>query len=235
MIKRFFAIKFHQNFVFDFIFFKRIFLELEKQNNNLVQRQTLNNFFSAYFNAYLNYNHSNFYDAYKFISVTIPGLTTNLNSIKGFLNDYPEGKIFVLIRDPFLWWNSARKHTKRLEKYGLSRYEKSLENTKLACHEYKNNVFALSFDNLVKDTDNSMRKLLRCAGLEFNKISLYPSNFPYYAMDNSTFGPKKTKTILKEKLDRDLDLPEVDQNFIQKNIYPLYQEVLQGHTINFIE
>lgn len=232
MVKHFLNINHHQDFIFDFAFFKKIFLQLERENKNFDQRHTLNNFFIAYFNAYLNCNHSNFYNGYKYIAVTIPGLTIIKDSIEAFFKDYPDGKLCVLIRDPFLWWNSARNHSRRLKKFGLDRYQKTLTNTKWACNEYKNHVFAVSFDHLIKNTEKSMASILEHAGLEFNKVATYPSNFPNYAIDNSTFGHKKTKSVLKEKIKRELNIPEEDISHIKANIYPLYEEVLENCTIN---
>jgi len=92
----------HDNFIFDFNFFRKIFIELEKKNEKFNQRSTLNNFFTAYFNAYVNCNHSNFYDNYKYIAAPVPGITIMKNSIEGYTIDYPDGKIFVLIREPFM-------------------------------------------------------------------------------------------------------------------------------------
>lgn len=232
MAKHFLNINSHQDFIFDFAFFKKIFLQLEKKNKNFNQRITLNNFFTAYFNAFLNCNHSNFYNGYKYVAVTVPGLTIFKDSIEGFFKDYPNGKLLVVIRDPFLWWNSARNHTKRLKKFGLERYQKTLTNTKWACDEYKNKVFAVSFDHLIKNTEKSMSSILQCTDLEFNAIATYPSNFPNYAIDNSTFGHKKTKSVLKEKIKRELNIPEADKSQIKSNIYPLYEEILESYTIN---
>jgi len=222
----------HDNFVFDFILFRKIFLQLEKKNEKFDQRTTLNNFFTAYFNAYLNCNHSNFYDKYKYIAAPVPGITIIKKSIEDFFRDYPDGKIFILIREPFIWWNSARNHTKNLKNNGLDRYEKTLTNTIWARDKYKNNVFAISFDHLIKNTEQSVDSILRHADLEFNEIATYPSKFPAYANDNSTFGHKKTKAILKDKIKRAVDIPEEDRLHIKTRIYPLYEKVLESCTIN---
>lgn len=233
MSKHFLNINAHQNFIFDFSYFKKLFIKLEKKNNHLKPRTTLDNFFTAYFNAYLNCNHSNFYNEYKYIVATIPGLTIFKTSIENFFEDYPDGKIFVLIREPYIWWNSAQNHTKKLNKFGLERYEKTLLNTKWACNEYNNNVFSVSFDHLVANTGKSMQAVLNCADIDFNEIATYPSKFPNYANDNSTFGHKKTKSVLKEKIKRELKVSKEDRLYIKSNIFPLYEEVLEEHTINF--
>ena len=232
MMRHFLDINDHENFVFDFSFFKKIFFALEKENCEFNQRETLNNFFTAYFNAYLNCNHSNFHDEYKYIVVTIPGLSIREESIRNFFKDYPDGKLFVSLRDPYLWWNSARKHTKQLNEHGLMRYQKTLENTKWACDEYANRFFAVSFDHLIKDTKKSIQSILKLAELDFAETSNYPSNFPHYANDNSTFGHKKTRSVLKEKIKRAVNIPEEDLLHIKTNIYPLYAQVIEGCAIN---
>jgi hypothetical protein len=232
MVKHFLDINRHDNFIFDFSYFKKIFLQLEKQNIELNQRTTLNNLFTAYFAAYLNCNHSNFFDEYKYIVAPIPGLTIYRKSIAGFFRDFPDGKIFVSIRDPYLWWNSARNHSERQKRHGLERYLNTIENTIWAVSEYKRKIFAVSFDHLIQDTEQSIRSILACANLEFSLVCSYPSNFPHYAIDNSTFGHKKTKSILKDKIKRELKIPEAEMQRIKKNIFPRYEELMKHHAIN---
>jgi hypothetical protein len=232
MIKHFLNLKDHQNFVFDFSFFQKTFLTLEKENSRFNQRKTLDNFFTAYFNAYLNCNHSNFFDEYKYIVATIPGLSIREESIRDFFKDYPDGKLFVSLRDPYVWWNSARKHTKKLNEHGLLRYQKTLENTKWACGEYENRFFPVSFDHLIQNTESSIQSILKHAELDAAETSMFPSNFPHYATDNSTFGHKKTKSVLKEKIKRTLNISEEDKLYIKENIYPLYADVIENYSIN---
>ena len=232
LAKKFLAINAYNNFVFDFAFFKSLFLRLEKNNSSGRQRDTLNNFFTAYFNAYLNCNHSSFYDRYKFIVASVPGLTLFNESISGFFKDYPDGKVLVMIREPLQWWNSARHHSKNLREKGLERYKTSLQNTFEACNQYPKNVFVVSFDNLIKNTETSVKLILECSGLEFNKISTYPSNFPYYGKDNSTFGHKNTNKVLTDKLNRKPDIPHSDQLYINDHLYPNYLDIMKKHVIN---
>jgi hypothetical protein len=232
LAKKFLAINAYDNFVFDFSFFKRLFLKLEKNNSSGRQRDTLDNFFTAYFNAYLNCNHSNFYDRYKFIVASVPGLTLFNESISGFVRDYPDGKLLVMIREPLLWWNSARHHSINLKEKGLERYKTSLKNTIDACSQYPQNVFAVSFDNLVKNTEKSVKLILERFGLEFSNISTYPSNFPYYGKDNSTFGHKKTNKVLTDKLNRKPDIPNSDRLYVDGQLYPNYMEIMKKHVIN---
>ena len=213
--------KAYEDFIFDFRFFRKIFLALEEKNINLDQRTTLNNFFTAYFNAYLNCNHSSFYDQYKYIVAPVPGLIIFKTSIEKFFKDYPDGKIFILIRDPLIWWNSARNHTKNLKNNGLERYKKTLAHTIWASDQFKDRVFAVSFDQLIKNSEKSARK-----------IATYPSRFPFYANDNSTFGHKPTNKVLKDKVKRTVRIPEKESSYIEAHIFPLYKKVIENHIIN---
>jgi hypothetical protein len=232
MVKHFLSFNRHENFFFDFKYFKKVFLEAEKQNKYLNQRESLNNFFTAYYAAYLNCNHSNFFDEYRYIAVPIPGLPIYKESISRFFADYPDGKIIVSIREPYFWWNSARNHSERQRKYGLERYQRILQNSIQACQTYKDQYFILSFDNLVKDTKNSVKSILSSIFIDDNPISYYPSNFPNYAIDNSTFGHKETKSVIKEKVKRELTISDDDRRHIAKNIFPIYDEVLNQYAIN---
>ncbi len=232
MVKHFLDISRHENFVFDFAHFKRVFLKTEKDNSEANQRRTLDNFFTAYFAAYLNCNHSNFFDAYKYIVAPIPGLTIYRKSLEAFFSDYPDGKIFVSIREPYMWWNSARNHSERQKKYGLKRYKSTIDNTIWACREYGEKLYPFSFDHLIKDTEKSIKSILACAHLEATAVTSYPSNFPHYAIDNSTFGHSKTKTVLKEKVKRELRIPEDEKLHIKQNILPAYENIIGTYAIN---
>ncbi len=232
LAKKFLAVNDYNNFVFDFAFFKRLFLKLEKNNLNGKQRVTLNNFFTAYFNAYLNCNHSNFYDCYQFIAASIPGLTLFNKSISGFLKDYQDGILLVMVREPFFWWNSARHHSNILKKEGLKRYQTSLKNTVWACRQYPTNVCVVSFDNLIKSTEESIKVIFEQINLEFSHISTFPSNFPLYGKDNSTFGHNVTNKIQTSKLNRKLDIPDFDKQYIDAHIYPNYKDIMKKYVVN---
>jgi hypothetical protein len=232
LAQKFLNINSHENFLFDFARFKKVFLMLEKNIKNINQREILNHFFTAYFNAYLNCNHSNYYDKYKYIVASIPGLTLFENSINSFVKDYPDGKVLVMIRDPLIWWNSARRHSDNLKNKGLKRYEASLNNTINICDKYPRNIFVVSYDQLIKNSEDSIKLILNNLQLELSDVTNIPSNFPYYGMDNSTYGHKKTNKIIKNKVNRKIDIAKDEEQYIIKYIYPIYEKVLNDLSIN---
>ena len=228
---KFLSRKSNYDFIFDFSFFKKTFLNLEKYNIANTQRVTLDNFFTSYFNAYLNCNHSNFFDQYQFISASIPGLTLYQDSLNKFIRDYPDGKILVMIREPLIWWNSARRHSKSLKTKGIERYSASLNNSLWAIKRYPHNVFIVSFDQLVMDTKQSVDSFLSHLGIDFSEVAMYPSNFPFYGKDNSTYGHKSTKVVIKDKINRTVNIPKKEEEQINRSIYPDYK-IAMDHAIN---
>jgi hypothetical protein len=234
LAQKFLNVNSHENFMFDFARFKKIFLLLDENNNNGNQREILNHFFTAYFNAYLNCNHSNYYDKYKYIVASIPGLTLFESSIDNFVKDYPDGKIIVMVRDPLIWWNSARRHSDNLKIKGLKRYELSLNNTMELYDRHPDKIIVVSYDQLIKNSEESIKLILNSLQLESSEIAHMPSNFPYYGMDNSTYGHKKTNKIIKDKVNRKIDISKDEEQFIIKNIYPNYENVLNNLSVNKI-
>ena len=140
----------------------------------------------------------------------------------------------MIVREPLLWWNSARHHSKSIREKGLERYQTSLKNTLNACRQYPKNVLVASFDNLIKNTEESIKLILNSAGLKFNQTAIYPSNFPLYGKDNSTFGHKKTDKVQKNKLDRQPNIPHSDKLYIDDYLYPNYLDILKNHVVNQI-
>jgi hypothetical protein len=179
----------------------------------------------------LNCNHSNFFDQYQFISASIPGLTLYQDSLNKFIRDYPDGKILVMIREPLIWWNSARRHSKSLKTKGIERYSASLNNSLWAIKRYPHNVFIVSFDQLVMDTKQSVDSILSHLGIDFSEVAMYPSNFPFYGKDNSTYGHKSTKVVIKDKINRTVNIPKKEEEQINRSIYPDYK-IAMDHAIN---
>ena len=218
------------NFLFDFRLFKRNFLKLDE--NSLSQRETLNAFFTAYFSAYLNYNYNNFFENYKFIHASIPGLTRYKKSVKAFFDDYPDGFLLAMIRNPFQWYNSAKRHSKEFAEKGLKLYEENLKNCLWGASEYQGKFIIVSFEDLLSDVEGSMKVVCAIVGIEFYDVVTYPSNFPFGGVDNSTFGKTPTNKVITEKLKRKVDLSAEESDYINRNIIHLYDKLREKEAVN---
>ena len=141
-------------------------------------------------------------------------------------------------------WNSGKhwmqlvstgpKKTKNLKKNGLARFERTLENILWAKDKYSNQFFTVSFDKLIENTEETVRAILAKAELQYDEVANYPSKFPNYANDNSTFGHQKTKSVKQEKVKRKIDIPADERLHIQSKILPMYEKVCETCTINWI-
>jgi hypothetical protein len=218
------------NFLFDFALFKKNFLKLDK--NSSKQRETLDAFFTGYFSAYLNYNYNNLFENYKFIHASIPGLTRYKESVKAFFNDYPNGFLLVMIRNPFQWYNSAKHHSKEFAEKGLALYEDHLKNCLWCASKYERKFIIVSFEDLIEDVEGSMKIVCSLIGIEFCDVVTYPSNFPYSGIDNSTFGKSPTNKVIKEKLKRKIELTDDESDYITRKIIHLYDKLMANKAVN---
>jgi hypothetical protein len=214
-----------RNFLFDFTIFKRNFYKLDKNSDR--QRDTLNSFFTSYFSAYLNHSYNNLFENYKFIHASIPGLTRHKESVTAFFDDYPDGFLLVMIRNPFQWYNSAKHHSKEFAENGLKLYESHLTNCLSCASEYVGKFIIISFEDLLADVEGTMKVICEMIGIEFCDVLTYPSNFPYGGIDNSTFGKNPTSKVIAEKLKRKIDLSDAESDYISRNLIHLYDKLME--------
>jgi hypothetical protein len=220
----------HNTFLFDFFFFKKKFIDLDKGSTK--QRDCLNAFFSAYFAAYINYNHNNYFHDYKFIAASVPSLTIYHKSVDGFFEDYPDGILINMIREPAQWYNSAKHHNKRFKESGLKIYENHLNNCIICASKYKHRFLIVSFEKLLRNVDITMKKICSEINIDHCDTLNVPSNFPYKGIDNSSFGRTATTDVIVNKLDRKVDLTSEESSFIDANLRPPYEKLIKNYTIN---
>jgi hypothetical protein len=87
----------------------KIFHESVSQTQITSQRDILNCYFTAYFNAWLD-NQNLYVGGKKYVVSFTPRLSIYPESIGGFFGDYPDGKFISIVRNPKDWFVSARKH-----------------------------------------------------------------------------------------------------------------------------
>jgi hypothetical protein len=69
-------------------------------------RRLLDHFFTAYFNAWLNYQGN--LEQKRWITAFAPRLANQEANVAGFFDSYPNGRLIQLVRDPKTWYRSAR-------------------------------------------------------------------------------------------------------------------------------
>ena len=159
-------------------------------------------------------------------------VTRHKESVNAFFEDYPDGFLLVMIRNPFQWYNSAKHHSKEFAENGLRLYEKHLKNCSWRASEYEGKFIIISFEDLLSDVEGSMKVICEMIGIEFSDVLSYPSNFPYSGIDNSTFGKNPNDKVVKEKLKRKIDLTDEESDYISQNIIHLYDKLVEDKAAN---
>ena len=104
--------------VFPFLFLpsfqRNIFHSLVTTIDIKSQRNILNCYMTAYFNAWM--DNQQFYGSKKYVVAFTPRVNMHKNSLERFFADYPDGKLISMIREPKNWYVSAHRHAPKTYK-----------------------------------------------------------------------------------------------------------------------
>ncbi len=167
--------------VFPFIFLpslqKAIFEDCVASRTIASQRDIFDCYMTSYFNAWL--DNQNLYGKDKrIITAFVPRMGMDGANLQRFFETYPDGRLLSIIRDPKSWWVSARKH--KPEVYGqletaIGLWKESTQAILNACSRYGSRVLPLRFENLVTDTEGTMRRVATFVGIDFHPCLLTPT------------------------------------------------------------
>ena len=195
-------------FKFDF-FSQKIIFESQKNKNNL--RDNLNAYFTSFFNSFKNYNNKT--GIKKFIIAFLPRFIFKLENLELFYDIYSNGKIICVIRSPLNWLASAINHSEVYKKdpiEALNLWKKSSLRTIEAKEKFKDKLLIVDFNDLINDTEETMKKLCKNLKLEFHKTLNSPSFNGELIRSNSSFDSTSGK-IDKKTLDRKLPDNEISK------------------------
>jgi hypothetical protein len=140
------------------------------------QRDVLDAYFTSYFNAWLD-NHNLYTGPKKAVTGFTPRLAAIPESVDSFFAAYPDGTLLSIVRDPRSWFASARKHW---EKYAdvdraSELWRRSTEAILATAQANPDRVLLLTYDQLVLDTEGSMRRIAARIGIAFDPVLLTPT------------------------------------------------------------
>lgn len=219
------SIKWNKKYYFDFNLFlqKKIFDERKKKDLRL----NFDAYFTSFFNSYLSYNDKKKINKKKIISAFLPRFILKKKNIKIFFQLYPEGKIISIIREPLSWLASATKHSSTTYSNPNKSLTLWLKSAKFS-YENKNkdkNILIFTFEELVGNTPDTMKKILKFLNLKFERTLLFPTFNGKKILSDSSFKLVEGK-IDKDTLNRKLYLEKkifdkVDKNLLKecKQIY----------------
>jgi Sulfotransferase family len=188
--------------VFPFVFSPRVqravFEQCVADRRPDTERGVLDCYFTSYFNAWL--DDQNLYAGpKKVVSAFTPRLAMEPERLARYLAAYPDGTFVCIVRDPCAWYASASKHRSHYadvrESIGL--WRQSAETALDACGRHPDRVLVLTYEQLVAETEATMRRVAGRIGLSWSSVLLVP-----------TFNGRPTLANSTEPVDRRGVLPE---------------------------
>jgi hypothetical protein len=138
-------------------------------------RAVLDAYMTSYFNAWLdNAGHGG---PKRAVTAFAARLAMNKPDLAAFFEDYEDGRLLTIVRDPKGWFESSRRYSDRYENVerAVKTWRRSTRSSLDAKKRYGDRVYVLSFEQLVRETEATMRALCDYLGLTFSDELLTPT------------------------------------------------------------
>jgi hypothetical protein len=139
-------------------------------------RDVLDAYMTAYFNAWLD-NQNLYGEDKRWVVAFSPGLAVEAEHRERFFADYPDGRLLCVVRDPKGWYASALGYHERyadLER-SIEVWRASTQAALAAKRDYGDQVLLIRFEQLVRDTRETMEAITSFLGIDLPEIALVPT------------------------------------------------------------
>lgn len=154
---------------------KRLFVALLERNVPKSPRHVLNAYATSYFNAWLDYTGLYRFDA-RFWVASIPRFLADAANAARFLDDYRDGRLVVLVRDPVAVWASAEAPGDADPGEAIiDLWLRFSRNALAAADAYPRRVTLVKFEDLLEQPDRALPSLLGALGLEVEQSNARPT------------------------------------------------------------
>jgi hypothetical protein len=215
-------------FIFSTSLQQRIF-EADLEGREVTsERHVLDAYMTSYFNAWLD-NHNLYTGPKRIVTGFTPRIAMDPGNVARFFSVYPDGKLIAMIRDPASWYVSARKHDSR--RYGslpqsVGLWTRSAEAAVEAFERHgAARVFVLGFEDLVRDTGDTMRRLAAWLGIDFEPALENPT-FNHLAIKADSSYRVADYGVIREPLDRAGELSREESRQIREQTHEAYDRAL---------
>ena len=140
------------------------------------RRDVLDSYFTSYFNAWVD-NQTVYAEPKQVVTAFAPDLHVKPQSLEGFFEDYPDGTLVSIVRDPRAWYASARNQKQQYStvERALKKWRTSTEATLAARAERPGRVVVVTYEDLVRDTEGTMRLVAERVGISMRPELLVPT------------------------------------------------------------
>jgi hypothetical protein len=190
-------------------------------------RDILDAYMTAYFNAWLD-NHNLHGPDKRWVVAFSPWLATEPEDRRRFFDDYPDGRLIRIVRDPRGWYASASASKPGL--YGELRtaielWRASTLASLSAKRDYGDRVLLVRFDTLAKDTRAAMGTITSFLDIDLPEIALVPTFNGHPIRANSGFAVPGYG-VLQGPADRGSTLDAAIGELIDELVGSVYEEAL---------
>jgi hypothetical protein len=187
-------------------------------------RAFANCYFTSYFNAWLDYGNLGTGNK-RWVVGFEPGVARSLRRRRAVRSLYPDGKMVSIVRDPWSWFASARRWEGRWtdRERALNHWCEVGKGTLKVRKTYKTDLCILRFEDLLANTEETLRRLAAWLGIEFRPGLLQPTFNGSPIRANTSFDDVGT-TVSTRPLERGRDeLTDGDVAYIQERAGEIYR------------
>ena len=181
-------------------------------------------YFTSYFNAWLDY-HNLRTGSKRWVVGFEPGVARSMRRRRALQSLYPDGKIVTIVRDPWSWFASARRWEGRWSdrERALDHWCEVGKGTFKLRKRYKADLRILSFEDLLANTEETLRRLAGWLGIEFRPELLEPTFNGSAIRANTSFDDVGT-AVSTRPLERGRDeLTDDDVAYIEERAGDIYR------------
>jgi hypothetical protein len=139
------------------------------------RRDVLDTYFTSYFNAWLD-NQNLYTGPKKLVTAFAPRLAMKESSVSRLFEDYPDGRLISIVRDPRAWYASVRGRDGYDDvEHALGRWRQSAEATLAVAESYPGRGLVVTYEQLALETEATMTRLAELLGIELTPTLLAPT------------------------------------------------------------
>lgn len=187
--------------------------------------------FTAFFSAWSNYLKTG-------KEIVITGFTPRVvmleQSRRLFFEDYPDGKMICVIRDPESWYASTSRHNKyhRELDFALDEWILSVNSALTVFKEYgADKALLLSYSSLLTEPMAQMKRVSEFVGIDYSDILINPTFLGQPLRPNSSYAVD-TIGINPKMLDHKERLETKTREIIKGKTAEVYSEAIEISTQN---
>ena len=179
----------------------RLFRLLCAERPPASQREVIGHYLTAFFNAWID-NQGLREEPKRWVAAFGPRLAWG-ESRRRFLDDYPDGRVIALLRDPRAWYASASNFSARYGELGeaLALWRRGAEEIAAAKRERPDGVLVIHYEELVQNSERVMRGVSEWLGIDWSGSLLTPTFNRLPVPPNSSYELAATG-IRAESLER---------------------------------